>query len=333
MSIYFPSFNYKGFNSLNDKNLIVVAFDADSGEMDTFLGMDPIYTESAFGTKRIDYGAKYNSVAVLKISMIKANGTEFSMSEVRDVLKWTTGSRTNSYLDLVAYNTVQCSFLGRVTAAYQQKVDARTVGIILEFTSISPWAYSAEQYVSCALNQSMNIDENGVLHKIGDNTLLDINANGVLYNNSLFDIDNGIVYIDNSPIVSIDNLTDDLYTPIYLNTIIRNGTSDFVFITNTTTGEETCIYNMAQNEVVTLVSEQFILSDIPGKIFGNNFNFVWPKLIPGVNEFSISSNGSSSVEFTYRYPIKLGNGAIDTEMLLDMCGAYVPSNNDVAIGN
>ena len=72
MSSYYPSFSYKGFNSLNDKNLMVVAFDPDQGETDTFMGMEPIYTDKYDGSRRLDYGAKFNSVAVIKISVIKS---------------------------------------------------------------------------------------------------------------------------------------------------------------------------------------------------------------------------------------------------------------------
>ena len=104
MSSYYPSFSYKGFNSLKDKNLMVSAFDADQGEADTYLSMDCIYTDKYDGTRRLDYGAKFNSVAVIKISVIKANKRDFTVSEVRDFLKWTTGSRLNSYLDLTFFD-------------------------------------------------------------------------------------------------------------------------------------------------------------------------------------------------------------------------------------
>lgn len=329
MSSYFPSFTYNKLNSLKDKNLIVVAFDADEGEVDTFLGMDPIYTESAFGTKRLDYGAKYNSVAVIRISVIKMNGKDFTVAEVRDFLKWTTGARTNSYLDLVANDEVKFSYLGRVTSAYQQKMDARIVGLTIEFTSVSPWAYSPEQHESYTLNQSINIDNDGVIYKVGDSTTLNIDESGALYNNSLISVTaDGVAYIDNTSILPIDNKTDDLYTPIYLNTTITNITNSSISIKNTTLDEETTIDNMSQNETITLSAEQFIISSVPNKIFGNTFNFIWPRLAPGVNEFVISGDGNGSVEFIYRYPIKLGDVAIDLDTIMSICGDNTPSEDN-----
>ena len=300
-----------------------MAFEPDQGEHDTFLGMEPIYTDKYDGSRRIDYGAKFNSVAVIKISVIKRNEKDFTVAEVRDFLKWTTGSRTNSYLDLMVGDEVKFSFLGRVTNAYQQKLDARTIGLSIEFTSVSPWAYSPIQYAGYSTSQSINIDNDGAVYKSGSTMAFNISENGVLYDNSILNItDDGTVYSDSSPVMRIDNKTDDLYTPVYLNTVFENGTSDTLIITNTTLDEETRITSISQNEVITLSSEQFILSDKTSKIFGNSFNYIWPRLAPGENELIVDMNGSGSIGFTYRYPIKIGDCAIDIDALNNMCGDY-----------
>lgn len=323
MSSYYPSFNYMGFNSLEDKHLIVVAFDVDDGEVDTFLDMEPIYTDKSDGTRRLDYGAKFNSVATIKITVIKESASDFSVTEVRDFLKWTTGVRNTSYLDLVVEHRPVYSFLGRITNAYQRKIDARTVGMSIEFTSVSPWAYSSIQSFDCYFGQELLIDKNGVLTKGTDAALLDTTENGVLYNGTdggagLFQISSdGVAYIDNSVILKINNQTDDLYTPIYLNTVFKNDNSDYVSIKNKTLDEETRIYGMSKNEVITLSSEQFIVSDIQNKIFGNNFNFIWPRLVPGENEFIVSGSGKGLINFTYRYPIKIGDCAMDVKEVVE----------------
>lgn len=350
MASYYPSFTYMGINSLTDKHLRVVAFDADSGECDTFLGMDPIYTDKYDGTRRIDYGAKFNSVAVIKISVIKLNKTDFTVAEVRDFLKWTTGARQTSYLDLMSGDMVRFSFLGRVTNAYQQKIDSRTIGLTIEFTSVSPWAYSPIQYVGYPSQQLLSVNSNGLLYhsvdknnlKIdsggalydsGDEDYLKVDTKGVLYNNGMVAAaGNEIIYIDDSPTIQINNMTDDLYTPVYLNTIFTNDTSTTLSIKNITLDEETIITNISKNEVITLNENQFILSNKgDSKIFGNTFNFVWPRLGPGINTFIITGNGDGSVKFTYRYPIKIGDCAIDMNDLIDMCGDY--SDSDVSGGD
>ena len=151
MSSYYSSFNYLGINS-RSKNLVVAHFDADSGESETFLNIEPIYTDSASGVRRLDYGAKYGSVAIFRINVIKPDGNEFSVTEIRDCLKWLTGSISNSTLDLLIGDQIKYSFIGRITNVWQYKMDAKTVGLILEFTSSSPFAYSPKQHVSCSVS-------------------------------------------------------------------------------------------------------------------------------------------------------------------------------------
>lgn len=330
MSSYYQSFSYtapngKRYNSYKDKNLLVVHFESgDDGEMETFLDMEPVYTDNAYGTRRFDYGAKYRNVAVIRISVMKSNGKDFTVSEVRDFLRWTTGSRAISYLDLsdIIENTevVQASFLGRITTVYQQKLDARTVGFVVEHTSISPYAYSPIQYVDCAFGQALITTDDGTLYKNGE--ALSISTDGVLKNGSsaLFSMtDDGVVYVDNSVSLLIHNDTDDLSDYIYLDTKFINTNSDHVVIKNKTLYDEsdgedglTEITNMHKNEIITLSSGQFITSS-SGRIFGNNFNFTWPKLLPGDNDFVISGTGEGVIQFMYRSPMKIGDCAIDIE--------------------
>lgn len=343
MSSYYPSFNYMGLNSLTDKKLIVTHFEVDQGRHETFLGMDCIYTDNAYGTRRHDYGAKYNSVAVVNITVIKSNGRDFTVSEVRDFLRWTTGARSNSYLDLVDGGQIKYSFLGRVTNAYQQKLDARTIGLAIEFTSVSPWAYSPEQFISCSFGQGLTTDDDGTLIKIGQN--LSVDDSGLLNNgiNALFDItEDGVVYIDNSVTLQIDNKTDDLYSYVNLETKFTNVDSDHVIIKNETLFQEsdgveglTEITGMVKGEVIKLTSEQFIISDLPEKIFGDSFNFIWPKLLPGVNNIVVSGTGQGFLEFVYRYPIKIGDCAIDIDVsTADInCGDCGNENPGVIIGS
>jgi hypothetical protein len=331
MSSYYPSFsctapNGKRYNSFKDKNLIVVHFESgDDGEMDTFLGMDPIYTDNAYGTRRFDYGAKYNNVAVIRISVMKADRTDFTVAETRDFLKWTTGSRAISYLDLSDIvddeEVVYTSFLGRVTSVYQQKLDARTIGFVIEHTSISPYAYSPIQYVGCSFGHMLSLTDDGVLYKNGKN--LSINRNGLLSNGSsaFFDIySDGTLYLEDDVTLPIYNDTDDLSDYIYMDMVFTNTNSDHIIIKNTTLYEEsggtdgiTKITGVHNNEIITLTSGQFIVSS-SNRMFGNNFNFIWPKLLPGENKFVISGQGEGVVEFMYRAPMKLGDCAIDIDV-------------------
>lgn len=272
MSVYHSSFNYLGKNSKNDMGLIVSHLDnSDTGEVETFMSMDPVYTDNYLGSRRIDYGAKYNSVAVFNITVIKQSGGDFSVHEIRECLKWLTGAQSNSNLELVVNNEVKYSFTGRFTNASHYKMDARTIGLILEFTSIAPWAYSAPQVVEQTVTGS---------------EALQINCD-----------------------------TDDLYSHVYMKTTYTNTSGESVVIQNTTVGDSTEISNLVANEVITLDNNMMITSDRSERVFGNDFNFTFPRLQAGLNELTITGNGS--VKFEYIVPIKLGNVAMDINTYSD----------------
>lgn len=350
MSIYYPSFSYLGINS-RKKNLIVAHLDGgDQGESDSFLGMDPIYTDSADGTQRFDYGAKFNSVATPRITVIKQDGSNMSVAEIRECLKWLTGSRKTSPLDItehfedefvcaegvnsfvlynqadmiysvyvngskmkdtewsydvntntvvlastqsdgarikVVYNKIKFSFIGRVTNVWHYKMDARTVGLVIEFTSISPWAISPVQRVSCEVNGTE----------------------------------------DNPTSIPILNTSDDVDTPVYMKTTYKNTGGTALVLTNTNIGENTEINNLAINEVVTMDGNQIITSSNPSRIFGNDFNFIFPKLASDDNLFH--AIGVGTVTFEYRTPIKIGDCAIDLDSKTDpICD---PSGDNIVV--
>lgn len=272
MSVYYPSFNYLGKNSRDTMGLVVTHLDnSDTGEVETFMSMDPVYTDNALGTRRIDYGAKYNSVAVLSITVIKQDGGDFSVHEFRECLKWLTGAQSNSNLDLLIGDEVKYSFTGRFTNASHYKMDARTIGLVLEFTSIAPWAYSplqvVEQNITTTETFSVNCD------------------------------------------------TDDLYSYVYMKTTYTNTSGESVVITNETTGDSTEINKLAANEVITLDNNMTIVSDKSERIFGNNFNFVFPRLKAGENKFIIQ--GSGKIKFEYITPVKIGHVAMDINVYSD----------------
>lgn len=317
MSSYHSSFSYLNKNSSEDMHWLIVHFDADEGETDSYLSQEQIYTDSYNGARRILYGTKWNAVANVKITVIKQNRSDFTETECRNAYKWLTGKPTASYLDLYAGDVLRYSFLGTVQDVKPQKLDARTVGLNIYFESVSPWAWSPQQTIQCSFGSPLLLVGNGVLTKGDKNALLGVTSQGVLYNGAsggsgLFQTtSDGVVYIDNSVSLKIDNLSDDLYTYITMDTIVTNNDSDYISINNLTLDEETVITSVSNGETIQLSSNQFIVSDIDGKIFGNTFNFIWPRLAPGINEFVIDGTGSGDVEFTYRYPIKIGDCVID----------------------
>lgn len=324
MASYHSSFTYLNKNS-SGEGFIIASFEPDSGFVDSFLGMDQITTDSYNGIQKHFYGSKYNSSAEISITLVKPDGSDFSMEDNRRVFRWLTGNKQASWLDFYVGDKFVYSFYGSVTACQQQKLDARVIGIQVTFTSIHPWAYSAAQlfdrYVG---NEMLAVDYNGVVYRLGDIQAIGVDANGVMYNGNTntemaFSItEDGIIYSDSEVTMLIDNKSDDLYSFINLNLVYKNQTGTSISIKNKTLNEESVVTNISPNEIITLSENQFITSSEEDKIFGDSFNFVWPRLRSGKNTIvvnTIDGNGTGSFHFSYRYPIKIGDCAIDVEGL------------------
>ncbi len=105
--------------------------------------------------------------------------------------------------------------------------------------------------------------------------------------------------------LQIENPSDDMYTFTQMKTVFENANGKSLIIKNDTLGETTIVDNLAVNEVITLSDNLMITSDKPARIFGNDFNYIWPRLKSGVNNFTI--NGQGSITFEYIYCIKVGD--------------------------
>lgn len=342
MASYHSKFKYLDKFS-SDEGLIIASFEPDSGFIDAYLGMDQITSDSYDGTKKFFYGNRYNNVATISITVIKADGTSMSVAENRKLLKWLTGNRKATWLDLYEGDNFLYSFFGNITAVQQQKLDARIIGMQIEFTSIHPWAWSESKEFDCYIGEEnlefehkvVNRVIGGITYRFVDNIIYKGGRNpvigvitkssnkeeiGVIFNDSdnsdfTFSItDDGVVYNDIGVNLALDNQSDELYSHVNLDMLYTNDVGDgasVLTINNETSNEKSEITNIATNEVITISSGQFIVSNKPNKIFGDTFNFVWPRLIPGENIIRIDGTGKASVKFSYRYPIKIGDCAID----------------------
>lgn len=292
MAIYQKKFTYRD-RSNRDFGLIVVAFNPDNGEVDSYLGIDSVFTDKYNGTHRNDYGAKYNNVAQLSITMVKENYADFSTSELRNAMEWLTSLHKVSWLDL--YNDddeVIYSFLGRFTDVQLQKMDARVIGFRAEFIAVSPWAYSNIRSV-----------EINVKNKVPQ-------------------------------ICPLLNYSDESAVHIYPKIIFKNSENGKELrIKNMLTGKETVVSNLAANEVITMDSNQIIYSDNDIKVFGDNFNFEWLALSPGVNYITVTGDGHLMIE--YRDIMKVTDAIYDFEGINDssvfetpllVTDLYIPAN-------
>ena len=173
----------------------------------------------------------------------------------------------------------------------------------------------------------MIVDTEGNLSKNPSNEI-SLSEDGVLCNSAVPGVgacfcitDDGILYVEDIIVALINNETDDLYTPIYLDIEYLNDTCKYLEIKNETTNEITRIDDMQPKDIIYIASKQFITAytrdQITGelvnqnRIFGDTFNFVWPRLIPGQNNLVVEGNGNGTVKFSYRFPMKVGDCAMD----------------------
>ena len=220
MSSYHSSFTYLDKNSA-EQGYIIAAFEPDDGFTDTFLGMDQVLEDYYDGTKKFLYGTKYNNVATIRVVLIKADGTDWTINDNRSALRWLTGSRVASWLDFYQGDKIKYSFLGTVTSSEQYKMDGRIIGISFDFTSITPWAYSQEQVFDRSIKQALLVDDNGVLIKDPVDEI-SISEDGILCNGAVAGVgacfcvdDDGVLYVKDVIVARIENETDDLHSYIY----------------------------------------------------------------------------------------------------------------------
>lgn len=348
MAIYHPKISFHGQTNY-DLELIVSTFNPDNGEVDSYLDMEPVYTDSYDGTIRTDYGAKYKSVATPSITFIEVNGSDINPYKVRNVLRWLTGSRKNSWMDVCDKDgEIVCSYLGRFTDVKLQKEDARVIGIVAYFTSVSPWAYSKVQspvvinvngetefaidnlsddlysYVypkvsfkngknqnRFSITNSTIVEGNAIEHFIGDGEKKEYKLDNYFYNDGSVTIDGNkiIQYKYNKDTGNLEfDIAPSRGSLIEINSKIRNRAS---------------FSNLQQEEVITIDNNFVVYSDNDKRIFDDDFNFVFPRLIPGTNRFFADGVGLLTLEF--RYPMKVADGLLNDYDLKDGLTVWVDS--------
>lgn len=276
MSVYHPIIQFKGKTNYDYQLIISHFFDnADSGESSAYQTMEPIYTENYDGTLRHDFGAKRTEVAMPTMTFIESDGSDISPYKIRNVLKWLTGARDVSFMDIMDDTaTPICSYIGRFTDVKLYKIDARIVGIVATFTATSPFAYSPMKEARFTVTQ----DGTG------------------------FAIDN-----DTDDVYSMLNPTIE-----FTNTQAKDPNNpDKVMLSlyNETVGNTTTFKNLSTNETVTIDSGLVVYSDNTARIFNDDFNFDFPILAPSQNNFTAVGEGELVIRF--RYPMKLADGLLD----------------------
>lgn len=267
---------YRGIESteLNIIDLIMcVAFDSDDGETSTYINREAVVSETYDGRYKRVHRYKYNESFSPKFTFTKSNFGDFTMDEIRQVLRWLTGVSTTSLLDVYYDDSsvVAWSAIGGWTEINTYKLaNNRTVAITATFEAITPYALSDLRTITKDVSNPAN------------NT------------------------------ITINIETDEPQSAVYPRITIQQNGATSVSVRNKHTNDygdvtifDTLVKNNIKGETIVLDgANRIISSSSTSRIFGDDFDWQWVPLYEGKNELTFVGNCTVAIE--YRTPIKCG---------------------------
>lgn len=158
---------YNGIN-INDflsplTVILDVAFDSDNGAMSSYLNRSAVASESYDGRYKNTYKYKYDELFSPQFTIVKADFSDFTQSEIRQILKYFTQTDKPALLEVDCNKEGAqnfCAIGGWTSIETYKLANARTVGIIAKFEAITPYAMSdiIEKKFSSELGYSQEID-------------------------------------------------------------------------------------------------------------------------------------------------------------------------------
>lgn len=159
---------YRGIESteLNILDLIMcVAFDSDNGETSTYLNREAVVSETYNGRYKRVHSYKYSESFSPKFTFMKKDFGNFTIEEVRQVIKWLTSTDTTALIDVYYDDSeaVSWSAIGGWTEISTYKLaNNRTVGIVATFEAITPYAlsdlYTVTKTITSATDNKVTIN-------------------------------------------------------------------------------------------------------------------------------------------------------------------------------
>ena len=319
---------YAGISSdeLNILDLIMcAALDSDNGETNSFLNRSAVQSESHDGRYKPTVRYKYDEVFAPKFTFLKKDFSDFSIEDVRLLLKYLTSKDTTALLE-VFYddsNVVSWAAIGGWTEINLQKLaNNRTIGVTAVFSSVHPFAlsdlYTITKTISSAENNKITIeidtdDNKPVYPRITikeKGSVINIPAGTVL--TYLSDMIENTAYFNGTTYYwKTESSTDPIYfhssttNPSLSTTSVKFTNTHTDFFNQQTILDSTIVKNNNTTEVVTLDgANKIISSNSVTRIFGDDFNRQWLELYDGKNEIAI--DGNCEVTLSWREARKVG---------------------------
>jgi hypothetical protein len=139
-------FNKNKYAELTIDVIVDVAFDSDNGETSAFLNRSAVASDSYDGRYKHTARYRYDELFSPRFTIVKADFSDFTRDEVRQVLRYLTQTDVPALLE-VYYNkdskVVDWAAMGGWTEISTYKLgNNRTVGIVATFEAITPYAMS-----------------------------------------------------------------------------------------------------------------------------------------------------------------------------------------------
>ena len=252
---------------LSDHGLMLATFNVE----DTYgLGVSMDTSESFLGRNPVPryLGSKFNSKAQLTVTVIQnehvTNKTFFTVNEVREIVGRLTG------------------FQG------YKKMYVQTDSLY------------ENSYYNVRVNEDAELERSGD-KVIGIRFVMDCDSQFAWKEEEI-----SFVTENDNETIRIDVNSDDRYNYLPpLVTFTSASALDSLSIINVTDNNRTTqIDNIRANETITIDSRYDIISSTSPRNFSNDFNYKFPKLLPGENEILISS--PITINFSMKLPRKVG---------------------------
>ena len=317
-------------NELNMPDMITcVAMDSDNGETSTYLNREAVVSESYDGRYKRISNFKYTETFAPKFSFFKKDLGDFTMDEVRIVLKWLTSNDKTALLETYYddSNVVGWASIGGWVEIQTYKIaNNRTIAITAVWDSISPFAlsdlYTVTKTISSATDNKIIININ-------------TDDNKPVYPRVTIKHNGSVVRIpDSSRYTSLVDMADKVDNTVYFNGTTyywksTDGTNPISFHSSTTnpklattsvqlTNKHTDFLNQSKVLTPTIVknnnttetvvldgANKIISSSSVNRVFDTDFvNWNWLPLLDGRNEITVE--GNCTVEFSWREARKIG---------------------------
>lgn len=276
MLSYAYRFTYRNQSNIDFDVITSVAFEAGFDQIGTGTAMEAIESDKYDGTK-IDYSAIYTDRIELQITMVKGDYTEFTRQEKRDILRWLSGHKQASWLQLYDEDESNIiDFFGRFTSIDEKTADSRTIGYVATFKSPYPYGFSPVREIK---------------HKFAG-------SDTIVVNNDTDIKDYVYPYFTITPNKDISLLS------------IKNENTNTTTLIKNLKANEMLTLDNAHKLAFTNNEYRMMGEDFYGDVNGYLTNYpVFISLVPDNNRIVINTNDDTcecSYSLTYRSPITLG---------------------------